>query len=594
VKDLFKLRVFPLLLVIHLLTGIVLIIGINGRIERDFRREISDLMAVQLSSVAGLVDRIPEDQRDALLSDPDHIRDLLSTRQIESGSASFRLGYYRTGDLGSGSSYLESLPEISKAFETGSGFAVRRSDEGSLVYGAAMTFPEEYPGLLIHAIITQNRELRMKAFASLLVAVTVSTSFALTVLSAMFLLRRVQGDLGQIAEGIEQYSRGQLNYRVNVRETGLILQISRGMASMAEGHRERIEALTKQRYELESILSNMQEGIILIDRRERVLMINRTASDMFGLDIAPDKLLDASLMDYIRSSELNAAIEELIKTSASVKKRIQIYNHQQDSFRMLDLNGLFIDPAHLDEARILLVLHDISDLMRLEQIRRDFVSNVSHELKTPITTIQGFAETLSSGALEEPEVAREFLNIIQKQSNRMESIVSDLLMLSRLEQQGNQVPMNDCDLPSLVKDVIEVCQGGADAKHINLHVQFSGPSKARANANLIEQALINLMENAIKYGKEGGNVWVSFENDARELVILVRDDGPGIPRRDLPRLFERFYRVDKGRSSSMGGTGLGLAIVKHIAGAHGGSVQADSAVGEGSSFILRIPQDHDN
>jgi two-component system phosphate regulon sensor histidine kinase PhoR len=594
VKDLFKLRVFPLLFVIHLLTGIVLIIGINGRIERDFRREISDLMAVQLSSVAGLVDRIPEDQRDALLSDPDHIRDLLSTRQIESGSASFRLGYYRTGDLGSGSSYLESLPEISRAFETGSGFAVRRSDEGSLVYGAAMTFPEEYPGLLIHAIITQNRELRMKAFASLLVAVTVSTSFALTVLSAMFLLRRVQGDLGQIAEGIEQYSRGQLNYRVNVRETGLILQISRGMASMAEGHRERIEALTKQRYELESILSNMQEGIILIDRRERVLMINRTASDMFGLDIAPDKLLDASLVDYIRSSELNAAIEELIKTSASVKKRIQIYNHQQDSFRMLDLNGLFIDPAHLDEARILLVLHDISDLMRLEQIRRDFVSNVSHELKTPITTIQGFAETLSSGALEEPEVAREFLNIIQKQSNRMESIVSDLLMLSRLEQQGNQVPMNDCDLPSLVKDVIEVCQGGADAKHINLHVQFSGPSKARANANLIEQALINLMENAIKYGKEGGNVWVSFENDAHELVILVRDDGPGIPRRDLPRLFERFYRVDKGRSSSMGGTGLGLAIVKHIAGAHGGSVQADSAVGEGSSFILRIPQDHDN
>jgi two-component system phosphate regulon sensor histidine kinase PhoR len=237
------------------------------------------------------------------------------------------------------------------------------------------------------------------------------------------------------------------------------------------------------------------------------------------------------------------------------------------------------------------VLNDITRLQRLETIRRDFVANVSHELKTPITAIKGSVETLLSGVMSEAESATRFLEIIARQADRLNAIIEDLLALSRIEQEEERIGIQLTSVA--VRDVLQSaalsCQLKARDKQVTLSIDGPDDLHFPVNAPLLEQALINLIDNAIKYSPDGGEVQLTARADATGLTITVRDFGCGIAREHLPRLFERFYRVDKARSRKQGGTGLGLAIVKHIIQAHGGQVQVDSTPGEGSLFTLRLP-----
>ncbi|MBR4443767.1 MAG: PAS domain-containing sensor histidine kinase, partial [Clostridia bacterium] len=254
---------------------------------------------------------------------------------------------------------------------------------------------------------------------------------------------------------------------------------------------------------------------------------------------------------------------------------------------------LYVSPMKRDGEVVgaMAMIEDITELRRLEQMRTDFTANVSHELKTPLTSIRGFVETLLDGAIDNPEMARKFLNIIMMEANRLTRLVNDILSISKLEAGDTEVSLGRLRLDKMAADVCEVLQIHAREKQIDLSINENDePIYVWGNSDRLEQLLMNLIENAIKYNQPGGSVRVSVYGTAENAYFLVSDTGIGIAEEHLPRLFERFYRVDKGRSRSMGGTGLGLAIVKHIAVSMGGTVEVHSKLGEGSEFSVTLPR----
>ena len=259
--------------------------------------------------------------------------------------------------------------------------------------------------------------------------------------------------------------------------------------------------------------------------------------------------------------------------------------------RQLQAHGTILRDPDQRGIGALIVLNDVTRLQRLENLRRDFVANVSHELKTPITSIKGFVETLQDGAWSNEKDAKEFLAIIAKHVDRLTSIIEDLLSLSRIEQEADSGSMarEMARLRDVLSAAVQLCQAKAAEKGIHLDIRCDSALSATVNALLLEQALVNLLDNAIKYSPVRSVVEVAAGVEHDHLLLSVRDQGRGIEAEHLPRLFERFYRVDKARSRQMGGTGLGLAIVKHIAQAHGGTVTVESAPGKGSLFTIRIP-----
>ena len=276
----------------------------------------------------------------------------------------------------------------------------------------------------------------------------------------------------------------------------------------------------------------------------------------------------------------------VVRTSVSIASVEEVL---RQAYSGIAICGLVI--AVLATATSLLISHRISN--PIEELRRQFVANVSHELRTPITSIKGFIETLLDGAMNEPEEAERFLRIAAKQSDRLDAIVEDLLTLSRLEQEAEKtgIPLERTSVSSVLENAMQVCRAKSTVKNISIKLQCGEHLEAKINAPLLEQAIVNLIDNATKFGPTESTVWVEARQEKKAIVIHVRDKGSGIEAKHLPRLFERFYRVDKARSRSLGGTGLGLAIVKHIVLLHHGKVYVESAPGEGSTFSIYLPQE---
>jgi two-component system phosphate regulon sensor histidine kinase PhoR len=261
--------------------------------------------------------------------------------------------------------------------------------------------------------------------------------------------------------------------------------------------------------------------------------------------------------------------------------------------KFLQANGTVLKDAKGKEIGAVIVLNDVTRLKKLEKIRRDFVANVSHELKTPVTSIKGFLETLREGAIDDPENAHRFLEIISKNADRLSSIIEDLLILSRLDKEddGGEVVTETYSINELVDSTMKDCVKKALSKDIELVSDLPDEIQARINPTLLRQALVNLVDNAIKYSEPGKKVLIRALSDSNCIALSVTDEGCGISKEHHSRIFERFYRVDKGRSRREGGTGLGLSIVKHIVNAHGGRISLESSPGKGSTFNLYIPVD---
>jgi two-component system phosphate regulon sensor histidine kinase PhoR len=318
--------------------------------------------------------------------------------------------------------------------------------------------------------------------------------------------------------------------------------------------------------------------------------INRAAADLLGLDL--DDVARRSLQEVVRNPDLRRFALRAIDCREPVEDDLVIHGVRDRTIR---LRGTALRDAS-GEGGAVIVLNDVTEMKRLEHIRRDFVANVSHELKTPVASIKGFVETLLDGAALDPTDNQRFLEIIARQADRLAAIIEDLLALSRIEQseEAGNLPLEPVPIASVFAMVAADC--GLRVRERAIQIETSCPDDlvAEVNAPLLEQAVINLVDNAIKYTDTGRTIWLSAaaetaEDGRAELVMRVRDEGCGIEPEHLPRLFERFYRVDKARSRKQGGTGLGLSIVKHIVQAHGGTVAVESTPGVGSTFTIRLP-----
>jgi two-component system phosphate regulon sensor histidine kinase PhoR len=406
---------------------------------------------------------------------------------------------------------------------------------------------------------------------------------------SLWVSRRISRPMEEIRRGAEQLARGDLRHKLPIPASAEAAAVAEAMNEMAAQLDARIHDVIRQRNERDAILSSMVEGVVAIDEGERVIRVNQAGAALLGVD--PEKVQGRMLQEVVRNGELQRLAADVLgcQRPASAELSLLTRDGQQ---RQLHAQGTVLGGPQERPQGALLVLHDITQLRRLEGVRRDFVANVSHELRTPVTSIKGFVETLLDGAMHQPADNERFLRIIAAQTNRLQSIIDDLLALSRLEQDAEKEAIATTSAP--VRKVLEaaagICRLKADAKRIPLEIDCQEGLAARINAALLEQAVLNLIDNAVKYSPAGQPVRIAAALAEGELVISVEDHGCGIAREHLPRIFERFYRVDRARSRELGGTGLGLSIVKHIAQAHGGYAAVRSTVGEGSLFSIHLPQ----
>jgi two-component system phosphate regulon sensor histidine kinase PhoR len=408
-------------------------------------------------------------------------------------------------------------------------------------------------------------------------------------LVALVVARRISRPLGELQKGAERFAEGNLEQHLPISPVAEIGGVAEAMNSMAAQLDERLSTVLRQRNEQEAVLTSMIEGVIAVDTNQVVLRINRAAAQLLQIDQAnaPGRLIG----EVTRKVDLHRFVERALSSSEPVEAELTVLNKGEE--RYLQAHGTPLRGALGQQIGALIVVYDVTRLRRLETLRRDFVANVSHELKTPITAIKGAVETLLDGAMDNPVDSRHFLEIASRQTDRLNVIVDDLLSLSRLDRDTDkeEMPRIRESLLPILESALQTCAAAASAHKIQVNLFCSDQLQARVNAPLLEQAIINLLDNAIKYSPAEGVVTIEGWQEASKVMIKVQDWGAGIAKEHLPRLFERFYRVDAARSRDVGGTGLGLAIVKHIVQAHDGKVAVHSNPGEGSVFTITLPAD---
>jgi len=475
-------------------------------------------------------------------------------------------------------------PEIKEAFRGRRGAAVRTSRSLGLkmMYVAVLAGR----GTVMRASVPVadiESALRTAQFRIVLTGIIVVVlGGGLTLMT----FRRIVRPLEELRRGAERFARGDLQSRVPVPETEELGRFADTMNRMALELDQRLKTEVRQRNEIEAVLTSMMEGVIAIDMGKNVISMNRAASELLEIDSSDVK--GKSIFDVIRNTALLDFVADTLAAEENRESEIVLHAGGKKS---LQIHGTVLRDAQGRAIGALVVLNDVTRIRQLESVRRDFVLNASHEIRTPVTSIKGFVETLLEGALDDRESLERFLGIIARHADRLNAIVEDLLNLSRIEQEaaGGEISMNEEPLDQVVDEALDVCRPGSQAKDIALERSCGPEIRVRMNASLIVQAVINLVDNAVKYSNPGGTVEVSCGTEESWATVTVRDEGCGIAEQHLPRLFERFYRVDKARSRSLGGTGLGLAIVKHIVQAHKGSVIVASDLGGGSTFTIFLP-----
>ncbi len=417
----------------------------------------------------------------------------------------------------------------------------------------------------------------------IMLAVIFGLSMVLFVVVLVNVMER-EKRVNQVMLSLDRFSDGNFDSRIegfSERDP----QVAQYNAIIAR-IQDRIFRQTNRNHVLSSVMSQMQNGIIAVDQNLNVIYITSVAKKLLGIVGNPEY---KSINEVSKDVRLDDVFNEAMRQGGVYTNEVAARTAMGRGHRPL---RLYVSPMRQDDAVVgaLAIVEDITELRRLEQVRTDFAANVSHELKTPLTSIRGFVETLQAGAIDNPEMAHKFLNIIMMETERLTRLINDILSISKLESGNDEVATERIRLDKKAKDVCDMLEIHAQEKQVTINCAVSGePVYIIGNPDRVEQLLINLTENAIKYNKPGGSVTVQvFAND-EEANVTISDTGIGIAEENLPRLFERFYRVDKGRSRQMGGTGLGLAIVKHIVRSMDGEIEVHSKLGEGTEFLVTLP-----
>ncbi len=361
-------------------------------------------------------------------------------------------------------------------------------------------------------------------------------------------------------------------------------QAERRAAEIEVSQRKQQQTSLDAQAQQKVLFDSMLEGLLLLDRSRKIYLVNRAFKNLFGLKT---ELRGKTIVEALRLHELDELIQRVEAEQQVLDYEIKLPDLNE---RWLQVNAAVITNAAGERDGTILVFRDLTRLKQLERTREEFVANVSHELRTPLSLIKGYVETLLDGARDNPEVAERFLKIIERNANRLDLLIQDLLTISALESEKIKLNLQPVELRALAGKVLTDLNAKAENKNVEL-VNDVPELTVNGDVNRLDQVLANLVDNAIKYGRAQGSVRVGGKKLANgALEIFVRDDGPGIPPEAIDRVFERFYRVDKARSRDQGGTGLGLSIVKHIVQAHGGEVRVESELGKGATFFFTVPE----
>ncbi len=409
------------------------------------------------------------------------------------------------------------------------------------------------------------------------------------ILSILFyvLNTRLVRPLKHIANAAEQISMGNHDKVPHIYSNDELGKLSYSLNSISQQLKETLFQVKDTKNIDQAILNSMTDGVIAVNKQGEVIFINHVIEEIFN--VKQNDCYGQNILGVIRKYEVEEIFKKTLESKQPLVREIKLINPEPKFFRLQATPLLADDNTH---GGVLILLHDITERKQLEDMRTEFVTNISHELRTPLTSIKGFLETLLTGALEEPETAQRFLNIMYKETERLANLVDELLRLSKIEERRVIHRWQKIQLNEIINTVSTMFMSQAKEKNIDLQVDTDpGLLPVFGDPDMLTQVVINLVDNAIKYTPPGGEVHIESVNEGSHVRVVVWDTGIGIPPESLPRVFERFYRVEQTRARELGGIGVGLAIVKHIVKAHGGQVFAESEVGKGSVFSFTLPVD---
>ncbi len=474
-------------------------------------------------------------------------------------------------------------PEIRDAFAKGDGQSIRHSvtiDRDLLYY--AVRLPAGPPVVLRFALPLQTVDEELSEFRQRLWLASV-IMLLVTGIVSLLISRSFSGRVERLQMFSRRVAEGDFRPIEADRSGDALEALAVSLNETAARLDRTIRTLTEERNLSSAILGSMVEGVAVVNASERLLFANRGFAEILGLDVPPQS--GSALVEVVRQTELLEAVREVLKGEPRVETEIVTGTLRQHFFAVTVAS---VSAAETSGAVI--VLHDITELRKLERVRRDFVANVSHEFKTPLTAIQGFAETLLAGAIDDPQNRLRFLEIILEHSRRLARLTDDLLKLSKMDADRLELEIRRLTVSQFVESCIETTQRTAAEKDLRISVNLQQPlPDIAADRRRLAEVLQNLLDNAMQYTPAGGQIMVSASADGAEVTFTVSDTGIGIPQADQPRIFERFYRVDVARSREVGGTGLGLSIAKHLVEVHGGRIWVESEVGQGSQFHFTVP-----
>lgn len=482
-------------------------------------------------------------------------------------------------------------PEIKTALRGDVGEGVRYSTS-SIIENLYVAVPIKSADQIIGAVrIAMPLSNIKQTLFQLLGLLLVGMLLAILVGMAFFLkmAKGLTGPLENISAGAKKVAAGDWTTKVYSVPGNELGELGQSLNTMTQKLKEQIDEVSQGKSRLENIVNTMGSGVIVLDKAGKVQKVNRAAEKMFGISFVTAE--GKHNLEVIRHFGLNDQIEKCLHQAQVIEYEFIIFHPAETDIQC------YIAPVFRDKdlAGVTVVFHDITELRKVEKMRSDFVANASHELRTPLTVIKGYAETLLGGALSDPEAREKFVAVIDQEADRMRRLVDELLILSRLESQDAQRENGHrdaaVDVSTIIRAVTDEMMPRFMARKIALQIELPGELPAvSADGDQLKQVMSNLLDNALKYTAEGGQIWVDGEDQGGMVAITVRDNGIGIPAADLPRIFERFYRVDKARQRQLGGFGLGLAIVKHIVENFGGRISVESKPYEGSTFRFTVPK----